>query len=129
MGTHPIFESDFDCLTEMEEELIEAGVKIPCNSQGYPLVDITQEEKQMLETTQEVSQSEEETEDNVWGSWLAKAQKNERKNRIMQPAKIRKKTLNQFHKEQEEKEMLKIIKKFEENDSSDDSSDTTKINS
>jgi len=23
MGTHPIFESDFDCLTECEEELLD----------------------------------------------------------------------------------------------------------
>merc|ERR1712168_356593 len=59
MGTHPIFESDFDCLTEMSDEMIDfssktvAELKAECKSRGLPVSGKKQELIDRLEESQE----------------------------------------------------------------------------
>merc|ERR1712062_760288 len=71
MGTHPIFESDFDCLTEMSDEMIDfssktvAELKAECKSKGLPVSGKKQELIDRLEEYMKEQASAEITEDDL----------------------------------------------------------------
>merc|ERR1711990_1273620 len=71
MGTHPIFESDFDCLTEMSDEIIDfssktvAKLKAECKSRSLPVSGKKQELIDRLDEYMREHASAEITEDDL----------------------------------------------------------------
>merc|ERR1711973_249083 len=70
MGTHPIFESDFDCLTEIMEKLSDSELRQKCKDAGIKVGPLTGRTRKIyikklenLATVQKTGQKSDETND------------------------------------------------------------------